>query len=91
MRVRATTLGTPLPCSQNIGGAQMTAMNTATKKGTTMELAAFIPATTMIKLARITIEGILKGGFTGLFNLYHSHRYRADKFSKMVAPFSLNA
>ena len=31
----------------------MTAMNTARKKGTRMELAAFIPATTMIKLARI--------------------------------------
>ena len=37
----------------------MTAMNTATKKGTRMELAAFIPATTMIKLARINITGVL--------------------------------
>jgi hypothetical protein len=29
-------------------------MNTARKKGTRMELAAFIPATTTIKLARIS-------------------------------------
>ena len=37
----------------------MTAMNTARKKGTRMELAAFIPATTMIKPARIRITGTL--------------------------------
>ena len=37
----------------------MTAMNTARKKGTRMELAAFIPATTMIKLARINTAGAL--------------------------------
>jgi hypothetical protein len=41
----------------------MTAMNTARKKGTRMELAAFIPATTMIKLARINIAGVLAVGF----------------------------
>ena len=51
----------------------MTAMNTATKKGTRRELAAFIPATTMIKLARITIAGILNGRFTLVSNRYHSH------------------
>jgi hypothetical protein len=53
MSVSARTFGMPLRCSQNNGGVQMTAMNTARKKGTRMEPAAFIPATTMIKLARI--------------------------------------
>jgi hypothetical protein len=37
----------------------MTAMNTAKRKGTRMELAALIPATTMIKLARINSVGAL--------------------------------
>ena len=37
----------------------MTAMNTARKKGTRMELAALIPATTIIKLARINRGGTL--------------------------------
>ena len=37
----------------------MTAINTARKKGTRRELAAFIPATTMIKLARMKIAGTL--------------------------------
>ena len=53
MSINATTFGTPLRCSQNIGGAHTTAMNTARKKGTMRELAAFIPATTMTKPARI--------------------------------------
>ena len=64
MRTSARTFGTPLRCSQNNGGAQMTAMNTARKKGTRMELAAFIPATTMIKLARINSAGALAVRFT---------------------------
>jgi hypothetical protein len=34
-------------------------MKTARKKGTRRELAAFIPATTIIKLARIRIAGTL--------------------------------
>ena len=42
----------------------MTAMNTARKKGTRRELAAFIPATTMIKLAKIKSEGTLSVPFT---------------------------
>jgi hypothetical protein len=37
----------------------MTAINTARKNGTRRELAAFIPATTIIKLARIRIAGTL--------------------------------
>jgi hypothetical protein len=51
------------PEFQKKGGAQMTAMNTARKKGTRMELTAFIPATTMTKLATIRIVGILATGF----------------------------
>jgi hypothetical protein len=66
MRTSARTFGTPLRCSQNKGGSQMTAMNTATKKGTRMELAAFIPATTMIKLASINTAGALTVRFTWL-------------------------
>src|SRR5512135_607582 len=64
MRASARAFGTPLRCSQNNGGAQMTAMNTARKKGTKMELASFIPATTMIKLARINTAGALAVCFT---------------------------
>ena len=59
MSASAGNFGTPFRCSQNKGGAQMTAMNTARKKGTNRELAAFIPATTMTKLARINIAGVL--------------------------------
>jgi hypothetical protein len=42
----------------------MTATKTARKKGTRRELAAFIPATTMIKLARINSVGALATRFT---------------------------
>ena len=66
MIISAGTFGTPLRCSQNIGGAQMTAMNTATKKGTRRELAAFIPATTMIKLARFNSAAALAVRFPWL-------------------------
>jgi hypothetical protein len=41
----------------------MTAMNTAIKKGTRMELAAFIPATTIIKPARTNTVGALNVRF----------------------------
>jgi hypothetical protein len=48
----------------------MTATNTARKKGTRMELAAFIPATTTIKLARINSAGDLAVSFTFPFIEY---------------------
>jgi hypothetical protein len=60
------TFGKPFRCSQNNRGAQITAMNTARKKGTRREPASLIPATTMIKLARITNAGILAVRFSAL-------------------------
>ena len=63
MTISASIFGTPLRCNQNNGGVQMTAMNTAIKKGTRMELAAFIPATTIIKPARINTVGALNVRF----------------------------
>ena len=55
----------------------MTAMNTAIKKGTRRELAAFIPATTMTKPASINIAGSLAGPFplSSIYVFPHSHRF----------------
>jgi hypothetical protein len=57
----------------------MTAMNTAIKKGTRMELAAFIPATTMIKPARVNTGGTLNLLFTFL-----SIGFRSSNFDEIV-------
>ena len=75
MIISASIFGTPLRCSQNNGGVQMTAMNTAIKKGTRMELAAFIPATTMIKPARVNTVGTLKVRFPFLSIGFRSSNY----------------
>jgi len=64
MSTSARIFGTPLLRNQNNGGAQMTAIKTATRKGTRMGLAAFIPATRMTKLARITGRDVLAVVFT---------------------------
>src|SRR4030065_1939435 len=79
MTTSASIFATPLRCSQNNGGVQMTAMNTARKKGTRMELAAFIPAITMIKPARINTVGALNVGFTFL-----SIGFRPSNFDEFV-------
>jgi hypothetical protein len=47
----ANALGTPLRCIQKSGGAQIMAMNMDKRKGTRIELAARIPATTTTKHA----------------------------------------
>jgi hypothetical protein len=52
----------------------MTATNTARKKGTRMELAAFIPATTTIKLARLNSAGDLAVSFTFPFIEYPNNQ-----------------
>ena len=82
MTISASIFGTPWRCSQNIGGVQMTAMNTAIKKGTRMELAAFIPATTMIKPARINTVGTLNERFTFLSIGFRSSNF--DEIGKVM-------
>jgi hypothetical protein len=57
----------------------MTAMNTAPKNGTRRELAAFIPATTMIRPARFSSTGELNVRFTFL-----SIGFRSSNFDEMV-------
>ena len=51
MEETAKALGTPRRCSQNRGGEQIMAINTANRKGMTMAVAARMPATTMINAA----------------------------------------
>ena len=86
IRTSARTFGTPLRCNQNKGGVQMTAMNIARKRGTRMDLAVFIPATTMIKQARV-IDYYLTQRITG--RLFHDQiiLYGCDPFD---APCDLN-
>ena len=50
----ASHLGSPLRSSQNSGGALMIAMNTESRKGTTIDSAARIPATTTTKAAAVS-------------------------------------
>ncbi len=47
----ATILEIPFFCIQNSGGAQIIDKNTANKKGTTITIEAFIPATIIINAA----------------------------------------
>ena len=79
MMASAGTFGTPLRRSQNSGGAQRTAMNAARKKGTRSELAAFIPATMMMKLARINGAGnlVVRFGLSSTRPRYHPVSGRA--------------
>jgi hypothetical protein len=54
MNTTASVVGTPLRCNQNIGGADITAMKTDKRNGTSIVLAARIPAIIITRLASTT-------------------------------------
>jgi hypothetical protein len=78
MITKASSVGTLWRLNQKSGGLQIMAINTANKKGTMMLDAAFMPAITITKLARMinALPAYMGWDFVVMCHKYHIYGTR---------------